>query len=119
LRRQAATHIDDEDDRIRLGHRLARLLGHLLDDAGDAVGLEPAGIDDDELARTQTGVAVVAITRQAGKVGDDGIAAFRDAVEQRRLPDVRPAHQGDDRLHDDAQKAISWAGRRTARHCVC
>ena len=45
-----ATHVDDEQHRIGLGHRLARLLGHLVHDAGVARRLEAAGVDDDELA---------------------------------------------------------------------
>ena len=44
-------------------------------------------------------VAVVAVARQAGEVGDDRVAALRHAVEQRRLADVGPADDGDDGLH--------------------
>jgi hypothetical protein len=45
-----ARSVDDEDHRIGLGHRLPRLLGHLGHHAAGLVGLEAAGVDDDELA---------------------------------------------------------------------
>ena len=55
LPRHAGAHVDHEDHRVGLGDRLARLLGHLLDDAGRAVGLEAAGVDDDELVLADCG----------------------------------------------------------------
>ena len=99
LRAQAAARVEHEDHHIGLGHRLARLLGHLAQHAVGGVGLEAAGVDDDELAPVDLGVAVVAVARQAGKVGDDGVAAVRQPVEQRGLADVGPADDGQDRLH--------------------
>ena len=108
-------HVDDEDHRVGLGHRLARLLGHLLDDAGRLLGLEAAGVDDDELALADAAVAVVAVARQAGEVGDDRVAALRHAVEQRRLADVGAADDGDDGFHGARSlDALIRAGRRTA-----
>jgi hypothetical protein len=120
LRRQAGAHVDDEDHRIGLGHGLARLLGHLGDDAAGLVGLEAAGVDDDELAPAQAGVAVVAVARQAGEVGHDGVAALGDAVEQRGLADVGPADEGDDRLHGRAaRRGRAQFGRKAnSRRCA-
>ena len=59
------------------------------------------------------GVAVVAVARQAGEVGDDGVARLRQAVEQRRLADVGPADDGDDRLH--AGGRLSATARQAGR----
>ena len=75
------------------------LARHFLDDAGGVLGLEAAGVDDDELVATDDGVPVVPIARQAGEVGDDGVARLRQAIEERRLADVRSADEGDDGFH--------------------
>ena len=99
LRRQAGTDVDHEDHRISLGHGLARLLGHFLDDAAVAGGLEAARVDDDELAVPDATVTVVAVTGQPGKVSDDGVAALRHPVEQGRFADIRSANDGDDWFH--------------------
>ena len=110
LRREAGAHVDDEDHHVGLGDGLARLLGHLLDDAGRRLGLEAAGVDDDELVVADAAVAVVAVAREAGEVGDDRVARLRQPVEQRRLADVGAADEGDDGFH-----ASSSAGLRLSR----
>ena len=43
------------------------------------VGLEAAGVDDDELVLALAAVAVVAVAREAGEVGDDGVARLASA----------------------------------------
>jgi hypothetical protein len=96
--------------------------------AGGLLGLEAAGVDDDELAPAELGVAVVAVARQAGEVGDDGVAALRDAVEERALADVGAADQGDDGLHAAGgargtgaragPAALNRAGTRTRRRAA-
>ena len=79
LRRQAGAHVHDEHHDVGLGHGLARLARHLLDDAGGRVGLEAAGVDDDELDAVVAAVAVVAVAREAGEVGDDRVARLGHA----------------------------------------
>jgi hypothetical protein len=128
LRRGPGAQIDDENDRIGFGHRLSRLLGHLLDDAGGAVRLESSGVDDDELATADAAVAVVAVACQPGEVGDDGITAAGHTVEQGRLADVRTADHRDDGFHGqdlgesgvDAtarSKSAGAKGEHAARSC--
>ena len=61
------------------------------------VGLPPAGVDEREAP-----VEVVALVRHAvashtGRVFDDGFAAAEDAIDQRRLADVRASDDGDHR----------------------
>ena len=114
--RQATPHIHHEDHRVGLRHRLTRLPRHLGHHAGGLFGFEAAGVDHDELAPAQACIAVVPVTRQAGKVGDDRIAALGDAIEQRGLAHVRPPDDGDDRLH---QARISSAGKRKAPRPGC
>ena len=62
-------------------------------------------------------VAVVAVARQAGEVGDDRVARPGHAVEQRRLADVGPADEGDHRFHGVVAAAsdtgpVAQAGRK-------
>ena len=116
--RDAGAQIDDEDDRVGLGDGLLGLARHLAHDAGRVLGLEAAGIDDDELVPADLRVAVVAIARQAGEVGDDRVARLGQAIEERRLADVRPADQGDDGLHEAVAATLAGLrrdGRRTRR----
>jgi hypothetical protein len=60
---------------------------------------ESAGVDAHVLHRPQQPVAVLAIARDARHVGDDGVARFRERVEQRGLADVRPSDDRNDRQH--------------------
>ena len=99
LRRQAVARIDHEDDHIGLGHRLARLLGHFLEDARFGRRLEAAGVDDDVFAVAQPPLTIVPVARQPRKVGHDGIAAFRQPVEQRGFAHIGPPHQRDHGFH--------------------
>ena len=100
LRRQALARIDHEDHDIGFGHRLLCLTCHFTEDAaGSGIRLETAGIDDDELAAALATIAIMAITRQAGKIGHDGIARLGHAVKQGGLAHVGPPHQGDHGFH--------------------
>ena len=74
VRRRSGAHVDDEDDRVGLGDRLLCLARHQADDAGRVLGIEAAGVDDDELVPADLRVSVVAVARQAGEVGDDRVA---------------------------------------------
>ena len=60
------------------------------------VGLPAAGVDEREPAAQPLGLVGDAVARDAGGVFDDRLAAAEDAVDQRRLADVRAA---DDRQH--------------------
>ena len=75
LARQTRPDVEHEDHGVGFGHRLARLLGHLGDDAGRFLRLEAAGVDDDEFACAEARVAVVAVAREAGEVGDDRVGS--------------------------------------------
>ncbi len=67
--------VDEEDDDVGLGDRLARLLRHLVQDAVLRDRLEAAGVDDEERPVADAPAAVVAVARQPGKVGDERGAA--------------------------------------------
>jgi hypothetical protein len=95
---QALARIAHEDDRIGLVDRglglAARELRELV-----AVAVEPPGVDHHEGTRPIAADAVVAVARDAGAIGDDRVTTPGQLVEQRRLADVRPADQRDDRQH--------------------
>ena len=61
------------------------------------LGIETAGVDDPHLAAEVIGLAVAAIARQARRVVDERGAPADEPVEQRRLADVRPADDRDER----------------------
>ena len=63
---------------------------------------QPAGIDDHVGHGPEATEAVLAVARESRYVRDDGIAGAGEHVEQRRLADIRPADQGDDRQHGAA-----------------
>jgi hypothetical protein len=67
----------------------------------DRVFHEAAGVDAHVLHRTQPSVSVLAVARDAGNVGHDGVTRFRQRVEQRGLADVRPPDDRNDRQHVD------------------
>ena len=98
-RSNAGSAIDHKDDRIGLGNRLFRLARHLLHDPFLGQGLETARVDDQIRLAPHLSVAVVAITRQARNISDQGITCLGQAIEKRRLADVRPAHNDDGWFH--------------------
>ena len=57
-------------------------------------------------------VAVVAVARQAGEVGHDGVARLGQAVEQRRLADVGAADQGHDGFHREPGSVRRYSGTK-------
>src|SRR5690606_39903360 len=68
---------------------------------------ETAGIDHQIGAALPLGLAILAIPGQAGVLGDDGVTALGQPVEQGGLADVRAARQGDYGNHAALQCDIS------------
>ncbi|MOA09989.1 hypothetical protein D3C78_1298570 [compost metagenome] len=99
--------VDHEQHGIGFLDGLQRLLGHLGVDAFLVTGDTP-GVDDDVGAALPFRLAVLAVAGQAGIVGDDGVAAAGQAVEQGGLADVRPSYQSDNgnhaALHGNSEK---------------
>ncbi len=87
--------VDDEDDRVGGLDRVLGLRGHGGVDPEDVL-LPAAGVDDLEPAPGPLGLVGHTVTRDAGLVLHDGLAAADDAVDESRLADVRPAHDGED-----------------------
>ena len=81
VRRNALTAIDNENDDIRFGDSLFRLLRHLLHDAFLDDRLESAGIDDQKRAIPHSAFTIVAVAGQAGIIGDQCGSRARQAIE--------------------------------------
>ena len=99
LRRNAIAAIDHEQYAVCLVHRLPRLTRHFPVHAFGGNGFQPAGINHQIRLRPDTAFAVMAISRQARQVCDDGIARTRQAVKQRRFADVGETDDTDRKRH--------------------
>jgi hypothetical protein len=99
LRRDPVARVGEEDDRVGLGQRGRGLLRHLAEQSVLRHRLEPAGIDDMVGPRPEPAVAVVPVAREARDVRDERVPRPREAVEEGRLADVRPADDDDGRFH--------------------
>jgi hypothetical protein len=94
--RHAHRRVDDEDHHVGRGRRD---LGLGADPRRDAFRLRvpPPGVDEGEPASRPARVVRDAVSGDAGDVLDDGLTAAEDAVHQRRLADVGPSDDRDDR----------------------
>ena len=104
---QADLGVDDEQQQVGLVdrrrdlaadldvHRRLRIVGHT------------AGVDQPERAAVPVGAREMAVARRARFFGDDGLLVADDAVEQRRLSDVRPADERDDGYAHAACRPLS------------
>ena len=93
LRREPSPGIDGKEHDVGFVDRLPRLPRHLVVDAFGRDRLEAAGIDDEIRLVPYPALAVMAVARDPGRVGDDRIAAARQSVEKRRLADIGPARR--------------------------
>ena len=94
---QAVLAVDNEehDLRFRCGHLY--LGSHKLAVRQRAVHEQPAGIDETESLAAPLDVSVDAVACRPGGLFDDRFASADDAVEKRRLPDVRPPDERNNR----------------------
>src|SRR5205823_7466918 len=105
--------IDHEQDRVGLVHGD---LDVFADGPGEALvraGGEPGRVDDRELTPVPLHVAVQAIARRTGNTLGDGHGGADQAVEQRGLAHVGPAHDGDNGLAHAASTSPSSVMRLT------
>jgi len=61
-----------------------------------AAGLDPAGVDEEEVDPVPVGSMVAAVARDAACLVDDGLGSLRDSVDERRLAHVGAADDCDD-----------------------
>ena len=98
----ALAGIDHKNHCIGLRNGLAGLLGHFFEDAALGGGLETTGVDDNKFLFAVFGIAVVAVSREASVIGNDGVTGFGDAVKQGRFTHIGAAHQSNHRFHNEA-----------------
>ena len=95
---QPGAAVDDHDDDVGLLGGEQRLPAHGAAELFLLLGLEAAGVDDQEApAIVRSGDGDVAIARDARRRRHQGAARTGEAIEERRLAGVRPPHEGDDR----------------------
>ena len=105
-RRQAAAHVDQEQHRVGAADRHLGLRHHA---RGQAVGrglVEARGVDDREAQVAEAPLALAPVARHARPVIDQREPPADQAVEQGRLADIRPSHDGESEAHefDDARR---------------
>ncbi len=94
-RQDAVARVHDEDEHVRFGDRRAHLHGRKTFDAFVAAG-QATRIHDHEGSRTEATDTVVPVAGDAGHIGDEGVPATRQRIEEGRLTDIGAADQGDD-----------------------
>src|SRR6185369_15155836 len=90
-RAQAGARIEQHDQHVACGNRAHRVLVHAVRERNLGLAAESAGIDEIDRRAVPVELLDDRITRDAGLVERDRAAAAEQAVEQRRLADVRPA----------------------------
>ena len=92
---QAGAGVEDERDRVGVGDRLARLRLDLARERVDGLEVDAAGVDQLEAHAVPLALERLAVAGDARLLVDDGLAPADQAVDQRRLADVRKADDGD------------------------
>jgi hypothetical protein len=98
MRHQSSPTIEYKNDRIGFINGLLRLARHFIDDAFFCYWLETARIYQKIRAITNSTLAIVAVSGQAGLVGNQGIATACQSVKQGRFADIRTADNGNNRF---------------------
>ncbi len=101
LRRAAGAAVDQEHHHIGFVHRLAALLGHLEHDAFLGDRLQPAGIHHQIGSVPYPAAPVMAIAGQPRQIGDQRVAAAREAIEQGGLAHIRTTDQNNCGQHSE------------------
>ena len=95
--------IDDHHDDVGFFERDLGLTEDFGGNEGFVVGHDAAGIDDANAFAGPLGIAVEAIASDPGLIADDGAALPDKAVEERGLPHVRAANNGQ---HSGRQEVV-------------
>ena len=112
--RDPGPSVDDEEDEIGLADRRLRLLGDVAPERAGVGLVDAAGVDQPEGDAVPVGEQLLAVARHPGRLVHDGRPGLGEAVDERRLPDVREA---DDRDRPGASDRVgeprpSWTRAR-------
>jgi hypothetical protein len=114
---EAGAAVDHRDHDVGLLGGDQRLDAHRPPQLLVLLGLEAAGVDDQEAAVAPAADGDVAVARHARRRRHQRPPRVGEAIEQRRLAGVRPPDEGDDRQRlqhlGPRQRGISVAGRGT------
>ena len=113
-RRDADLRVEHKEDDVCLRDRLARLVGDRAGDRRRVGDVDPAGVDEEEAPVAPLADELLAVARDAGRLVHDGGPRTRQAVDERRLPDVREA---DDRNGADGLGRGHTAKGTVRRRC--
>ncbi len=116
-RADAGTRVDQEQHEVGLGDRGARLIGDLALHVADVARVDAAGVHDREGGSAPLDDQLLAVTRHAGLCVHDRLARRGQAVDERRLADVREADDGD-RADERAKPLLLAADALCARRCA-
>src|SRR4029079_43442 len=106
----ADARVDDEENQIRFADRFIDLTADLDVHWRAWIVGDAAGVKEPEITPGPIGLREVPITRGTGFLGHDGAVVADDAIEERRLADVRPADECDDGdCHVSAVGDRRWA----------
>ena len=97
--RNAGARIDHPDQDLRFVNRHSRLFEDIRRNYGVVIGHDAAGIDQGKLRSCPLDPAVDSIARDPRLIADNGAPFADQAVEQRGLPHVRAAHDGNEICH--------------------
>src|SRR6185295_16759316 len=115
----ADARVDDEENQIRFADRLTDLTADLDVHWRARIVGDAAGVDEPEMTPGPIGLREVAIARRAGFLGDDGAVVADDAIEERRLADVRPSDECDDGdCHVWATRRLGDSATRLPSSCA-
>src|SRR5690606_19307239 len=89
--------VDHQDHHVGRRQRRLHLLADGLFDGVLGVHFPPAGVDQDEAASRPVGVELAAVAGYPRLLLDDGESLADYPVDERRLADVGPSDDGDDR----------------------
>ena len=99
---QPSASVHQQQNRIGLFDRQQGLRCHREIDAL-LTPFQPAGIDNDVRFAAQPSLAILAIPRQTGKVGNQRIAAACEPIEQRRFAHIGAPYQSQDGFHKNSR----------------
>src|SRR5581483_331952 len=113
-RRHPDPRVDDEQDEVGLRDRGPRLLGDRARDRGRVGDVDAAGVDQPELGSRPLADELLAVARDAGGLVYDRGPRAGQAVDERRLADVREADHGNRPGHPSGHRYAA-ARARTSR----
>ncbi len=114
-RRHARLRVDDEEHEVRFLDRYTRLCSYLCAERSGVGAVDAARVDEAERRSRPFAEKLLAVAGDAGRLVHDGGARRSEAVDQRRLADVREADDRDRAGDLDVGGHIGHAGGVASR----